>query len=94
MCDEIDLVVQAILEDNPEEDVEVIDNGAYVRVQAPMFMRVTLESLRRHLGRTFEMRQLESIMPAFAGCIETTSDEVRWQFSSKELRAAAKDGAA
>ena len=47
MCEELELVIQAIVEDNPDQEVEVIDRGAYVRVQAQGFMRVTRASLQR-----------------------------------------------
>jgi toluene monooxygenase system protein D len=42
-------------------------------------LRVTRESIERHLGRDFAMRQLEGLMSAFAGRIEMTSEEVRWR---------------
>jgi toluene monooxygenase system protein D len=85
MCEEVELVVQAILEDNPGRSVQVIDSGAYVRVQAPGFMRVTLASLKRNLGSAFEMRQLGSMLSAFAGRIVTTSDEITWTLSSPDV---------
>jgi MmoB/DmpM family len=44
---------------------------------------VTRESIARHLGRDFEMRQLEGLMSAFAGRIDMTSEEVSWRFSSE-----------
>jgi len=43
---------------------------------------VTRKSIQRHLGRDFEMRQLEGLMSAFAGRIDMTSEEVRWQLKS------------
>jgi DNA-binding NarL/FixJ family response regulator len=39
-----------------------------------------------HLGRDFEMRQLEGLMSAFAGRIDMTSEEVRWRLKSGEPR--------
>ncbi len=89
MCDEVELVIQAIVDDNPRRAVEVIGNGSYVRVQAAGFMHVTLASLQRHVGPSFEMRQLGAMMSAFAGRIATTSDEVTWSLTSTE--APAKD---
>ena len=50
MCDEVDLVIDAIREDNPDADVEVVDRGAYVRVQADNYLRLTEATLQRHLG--------------------------------------------
>jgi toluene monooxygenase system protein D len=82
MCDEVELVVRAIEDDNPAGSVEIMDYGAYVRVQRPGFLRVTRVSLERHVGVGFQMSQLESIMSAFAGRIRTSSDEVVWYFQT------------
>lgn len=84
MCDEVELVIQAIVEDNPDREIEVIDRGAYVRVQTPEFMRVTLASLQRRLGASFEMRQFEAMLSAFAGRIVTGTDEMSWTLSRGE----------
>lgn len=84
MCDEVDRVIQAIVEDNPDREIEVIDQASYVRVQARGFLHVTLASLRRNLGALFEMRQLETMLSAFAGKIATSSDEIRWSLVEHE----------
>jgi toluene monooxygenase system protein D len=81
MCDEVDPVVEAIREDNPDRDVEIIDRGAYVRVQSDGYMRVTEETLRRHLGDDFQIRSLEAMMTAFAGRIQTASDQIEWHLA-------------
>jgi toluene monooxygenase system protein D len=60
-----------------------VDRGAYTRVIGDGELRVTRESIGRHLGRDFEMRQLEGLMSAFAGRIDMTSEEVRWRFDSE-----------
>lgn len=83
MCDEVELVIQAIVDDNPDTEIEVIDRGAYVRVQAPAFMRLTRASLQRMLGGSFEMRQLEAMLSAFAGRIATGTDEFTWTLASR-----------
>ena len=80
MCDEVELVVRAIQDDNPADSVQIIDYGAYVRVQRSGFLKLTRASLERHLGVGFQMSQLESIMSAFAGRIWTSSDEIVWYF--------------
>jgi toluene monooxygenase system protein D len=76
--DEVDQVVAAIYDDNPGNEIEVTDRGAYVRIHASDHLRVTAESLKRHLGPDFEIRSLEAMMSAFAGRINTTSDAVEW----------------
>jgi len=78
MCDEVELVVEAIRDDNPERDIEVIDRGAYVRVQADGYLRVTEESLKHHLGDGFHLRSLEGMLSSFAGRIKTASDHIEW----------------
>ena len=80
MCDEVELVVRAIQDDNPSDSVEVLDCGAYVRVQRSGFLKLTRVSLERRLGAGFQMSQVESIMSAFAGRIRTSSDGIVWYF--------------
>jgi len=81
MCDEVESVIRAIQDDNPD-DLEIVDRGAYVRVQRQGFLRVTRGSLERHLGAGFQMSRLEAIMSAFAGRIRTSSDEIVWYLQS------------
>ena len=84
MSEGIEAIIAAIEEDNPGTEIEVIDRGAYVRIQAQQRMKVTRASIERHIGRSFEMRQLEPMMSAFAGRIETTSDAILWSFKREE----------
>ncbi|MGH8932143.1 MAG: MmoB/DmpM family protein [Egibacteraceae bacterium] len=88
MCDEVDQVVAAIEDDNPGTEIEVIDRGAYVRIQASDRLRVTAESLKRHLGPDFEIRSLEVMMSAFAGRIMTMSDAIEWSLGANKAPAA------
>ena len=80
---EIDTIVAAIREDNPGQEIEVTDRGAYVRVQARHNLRLTRESVERNLGRPFEMRELEPMLSAFSGRISTTSDAVTWKYARR-----------
>ncbi|HVR64433.1 MAG TPA: MmoB/DmpM family protein [Polyangia bacterium] len=82
MCEEVEQVIRSIVEDNPDQEVDVLDSGAYVRVQARGFLRVTRASLRRNLGDGFEMRQLGAMLSAFAGRISTTSEEITWTLTA------------
>jgi toluene monooxygenase system protein D len=83
MSGDVNAIVAAIVDDNPGQEVTVVDRGAYTRVSADSELRVTRESIERHLGREFEMRQLEAVMAAFAGRIDTTSEEVRWRLTNE-----------
>jgi toluene monooxygenase system protein D len=82
MVDEVDAVVRAIVEDNPDREIELIDRGAYLRVQAERCLRVSRKSIEREVGRPYEMRELEQMLASFAGRIVTTSDEVIWRYEN------------
>lgn len=82
MCDEVDMVIDAIREDNPDSDVEVIDRGAYVRIQADNYLKVTEATLQRHLGPAFKIHSLEQMLTAFAGRIQTASDQIEWHLAA------------
>ncbi len=82
MCDEVEAVVEAIRDDNPDREVEVIDRGSYVRVQADGYLRVTEESLKNYLGDGFEIRSLQGMLSSFAGRITTNSDYVEWTLTA------------
>ena len=79
MGDEVDPVIAAIEDDNPGTDIEVIDRGAYVRVQGEDQITVTQDTLRRYLGADYEIRSFGGIMSAFSGRVITTSDTITWQ---------------
>ena len=81
MVDDVDAVVRAIVEDNPDREIELVDRGAYIRVQAEGFLRVSRNSIERQVGRPYQMRELEQMLASFAGRIETTSDEVTWRYT-------------
>lgn len=89
MCDEVELIAAAIEDDNPGREIAVIDRGSYVRVHASDHLRVTAESLRRHLGDSFEIRSLEAMMSSFSGRIVTSSDSVEWSLGPRPGRASA-----
>ncbi len=82
MSDDLDAIIAAIVEDNPDKEISVVDRGAYTRVSGYGELRVTRASIERNLGRDFEMRQLEGLMSAFAGRIDMTSEEVWWRLKT------------
>jgi toluene monooxygenase system protein D len=85
MGDEVEQIIAAIEDDNPGTDIEVIDRGAYVRVQGEDEITVTQETLRGYLGADYEIRSFESIMSAFSGKVITSSDAITWRgVSSKQ----------
>lgn len=79
MTADVDALIRAIEEDNPSAEIEVIDRGAYVRIQAREFLKVTRATIERHVGRPFPMHEMEIMLSSFAGRIRTTSDEIVWE---------------
>ena len=84
MGDDIGPILSAIEDDNPDARLEVVDQGAYVRVETVGRLVVTRASIERRLGRPFEMRQLEAIMAAFSGRIQTGSEQITWHYEEVE----------
>ena len=79
MGDEVEQIIAAIEDDNPDTEIEVIDRGAYVRVQGEDEITVTEQTLRRYLGADYEIRSFGGIMSAFSGRVINTSDAITWQ---------------
>jgi toluene monooxygenase system protein D len=88
MGDEVEQVIAAIEDDNPDSEIEVIDRGAYVRVQGEDEITLTEGTLRRYLGPEFGISSIGAMMSAFSGLVITTSDSITWQ--SVALRNAGK----
>jgi toluene monooxygenase system protein D len=76
MSDLIPGIIAAIEDDNPDSDIEVTDRGAYVRIAGPPPLIVRRSSIETHLGRPFQMRELEGLLSAFAGRIDNGTDEI------------------
>ena len=92
MGDEVEQVIAAIEDDNPDCDIEVIDRGAYVRVQGEDRITVTEQTLRRYLGADFEIRSFGAIMSAFSGKVINTSDAITWESFGRAGSAARRGG--
>ena len=70
-------IVAAIRDLNDE--VTVLDRGAYLRVLAPQSCIVTRASIEKHLGRPIRFPgELETVMSAFKGAIRLTEDKAVW----------------
>jgi hypothetical protein len=71
-------IVAAIKELN--QDVLVVDRGAYVRVLVPQCCVVTRAAIEKHLGRPFRFPgELETVMSAFKGSIQMNQDDAAWR---------------
>jgi toluene monooxygenase system protein D len=63
------------------QDVMVVDRGAYVRVLVPRCCVVTRSAIERHLGRSFRFPgELETAMSAFKGSLELNQNDAAWRF--------------
>lgn len=79
MSDDIDGIIQAIRDDNPDQEVRVIDRHAYVRIEGDPPLKLTRQSIELHLGRDYPLRELENLMSSFSGVIDSSnSDEFVW----------------
>jgi hypothetical protein len=77
-------VVAAIRDLN--QDVLVMDRGAYLRVLVPGRCSVTRKAIEEHLGRSCRFPgELETIMSAFKGTLQLTEDEAVWQFKAVSI---------
>jgi toluene monooxygenase system protein D len=79
MGDEVEQVIAAIENDNPDTEIEVIDRGAYVRIQGEKQISVSQETLRRYLGADYELASFGTMMSSFSGRVITTSDRITWE---------------
>jgi hypothetical protein len=73
-------IVAAIKDLN--QDVMVIDRGAYVRVLVPRCCVVTRSAIEKHLGRSFRFPgELEIVMSGFKGSLQLNQDDAAWLFA-------------
>jgi hypothetical protein len=72
-------IVAAIKDLN--QDVLVVDRGAYLRVLVPQRCFVTRVAIEKHLGRPFRFPgELETVMSAFKGSLQLNQEDAAWQF--------------
>src|ERR1700759_34300 len=73
-----DAIVAASTEMN--DDVMVVDRGAYVRVLVPQCCVVTRSAIEKHLGRSFRFPgELETVMSAFKGSFQLNQNDAAWR---------------
>jgi len=62
------------------QDVIVVDRGAYTRVLVPRCCIVTRLAIEKHLGRSFRFPgELETVMSAFKGSLQLNQDDATWR---------------
>lgn len=77
-------VITAIEVDNPDVDVDVDDQGGYIRIATPSPCRLTRSSLEDALGKSFPMHQLEPSLAGFAGRMSVGDDEITWYLERED----------
>jgi toluene monooxygenase system protein D len=76
-------IIAAIMDLN--QDVVVLDRGAYVRVLVPRYCVVTRSAIEKHLGRSFRFPgELEMVMSAFKGSLQLNQDDAAWKFAQAQ----------
>jgi hypothetical protein len=67
------------------EDVMIVDRGAYVRVLVPRCCVVTRSAIETHLGRSFRFPgELEIVMSGFKGSLQLNQDDAAWRFAQAQ----------
>jgi toluene monooxygenase system protein D len=67
------------------QDVIVVDHGAYIRVLVPRCCVVTRSAIEKHLGRPFRFPgELEMVMSAFKGSLQLNQDDAAWRFAQTQ----------
>ena len=75
-----DAIIAAIKDLN--QDVLVVNRGAYVRVLVPQSCVVTRSAIEKHLGRPFRFPgELETVLAAFKGALQLNQDDAAWRFA-------------
>jgi hypothetical protein len=77
-------IIAAIKDLNQE--VVIVDRGAYLRVLVPRYCVVTRSAIEEHLGRAFRFPgELETVMAAFKGSFQLNQDDAAWQFERNQV---------
>jgi toluene monooxygenase system protein D len=79
-----DAVITAIETDNPDVDVDVDDQGGYIRIGTPQRCVLTRASLEDAVGRSFPLHQLEPSLAGFAGRMTVSDDEIVWYLERED----------
>jgi len=75
-------VIDAVIDDNPEREVFVIERGDYVRIHTDHDCILTKASMEKHLGRNFDLAMIEAEMPSFKGRMQSTTEQMRWYYAT------------
>ena len=77
-------MITAIETDNPDADVDVDDQGGYIRITTPGRCVMTRASLEDALGRKMQLHQIEPQLAGFAGRMLVGDEEVVWYLERED----------
>ena len=77
-------MITAIEIDNPDADVDVDDQGGYIRITTPGRCVLTRASLEDALGRPMQLHQIEPQLAGFAGRMLAGDEEVVWYLERED----------
>jgi hypothetical protein len=80
VADALVLAIRAL-----NEEVEVVDRGAYLRVLVPGHCRLSRAAAEARLGASFHLpADLEEVMPSFKGRLFINEEEAIWRAGSEQ----------
>lgn len=83
-CGEVaDAVIEAARDDNPGHEVIVEQHSAYVRIKVEQECVIRRDTIEHHLGRAFQMSELQTDLAAIAGQMEMTDSQIRFYYDKK-----------
>ncbi len=77
-------MITAIETDNPDVDVDVDDQGGYIRITTPGRCLLTRASLEDALGKSMQLHQIEPQLAGFAGRMLVGDEEVVWYLERED----------
>jgi len=77
-----EVVIDAIIDDNPDSEVDLVYQGDYVRIHIDRRCLLKQSTLEKHLGYPFDLSLLEAEMPSFAGRLKTVNREYLWYYET------------
>lgn len=76
-------IAEALEIDNPGKEVTIEAKSSYVRMSVEDECILRADTISEVLGRTFKMHELEAVMNAFSGQVDTRSDSIRFYMERK-----------
>lgn len=72
----VDHVLCAIRDDNPDVELQVVDQGERVQIWARGMLQVTADTLAWHAGHAFGAAELRSMIVSYRGTLDFSDDQM------------------